>query len=170
MEAAAKEILAKLEEHLRYVDESALVILKGHLVIEETLGEIISTFVFHGEHLEGARITFAQKVAIARTMSLDEHNNEMWNLVLAINSLRNELAHALQSPKRVAKTTALIELHKKLGGSVTTPDGKEVPEHVLLSFAVSYSLGFLSGFIEEVRRFRSMLDGMDKIANPHRLK
>ena len=170
METAAKEILARLEEHLRYVDESVLVILKGHLVIEEALSEIISTFVFHGEHLEGARITFAQKVAIARSMSLDEHNNEMWQLVLAINSLRNELAHALHSPKRVAKTTALIELHKKLKGSTATSNGNEVPEHVLLSFAVSFSLGFLSGFIEEVRRFKSMLDGMDRVVNPHRYK
>ena len=170
MEEAAKEILAKLEEHLRYVDESALVILKGHLVIEETLGEIISTFVFHGEHLEGARITFPQKVAIARTMSLDEHANEMWQLVLAINGLRNELAHALQSPKRVAKTKALIGLHKKLGGITATADGMEVPEHVLLSFSITYSLGFLSGFLEEVRRFRSILAGMDPYLNPHRHK
>jgi len=38
MEEAAKEIHAKLEEHLCYVDENALVILKGHLVIEGTLG------------------------------------------------------------------------------------------------------------------------------------
>ncbi len=170
METAAKEILAKLEEHLRYVDESALVILKGHLVIEEALNEIIRTFVFHSEQLEGARISYAQKVALARSMSLDEHNNEMWQLVLAVNSLRNELAHALTSPKRVTKTKALIDLHKKLRGSTTVADGSEVPEHVLLSFAVTYALGFLSGFIEEVRRFRSMLDGMDKFVNPHRYK
>jgi len=52
MEEASKKIFAKLVEHLRYVDESALVILRGHLIIEETLSEIISTFVFHGEHLE----------------------------------------------------------------------------------------------------------------------
>jgi len=170
METAAKEILAKLEQHLRHVDESALVILRGHLVVEEALSEIIGTFVFHSEQLESARITFAQKVAIARSMSLDEHNNEMWQLVLAVNSLRNELAHALDSPKRVNKTKALIDLHKKLGGAMTIADGSEVPEHVLLSFAVSYSLGFLSGFIEEVRRLRSMLDEMDKFVNPHRHK
>jgi hypothetical protein len=170
MAEAAKEILTKLEEHLRFVDESALVVLKGHLVIEETLGEIISTFVFHGEYLEEARLTFAQKVAVARTMSLDEHENEMWQLIVAINSLRNDLAHSLQSPKRATKTKALIDLHKKLGGTVKMPDGKEVPEHVVLSFTISFSLGFLSGFVEEVRRFRSTVDELDKIANPHRHK
>lgn len=170
MDAAAKEILAKLEQHLQHVDESALVILKGHLVVEEALSEIIGTFVFHGELLDGAHITFAQKVAIARSMSLDDHNNEMWQLVLAVNSLRNELAHALDSPKRVKKTKALIDLHKNLGGSMTMADGSEVPEHLLLSFTVSYSLGFLSGFIEEVRRFRSVIDEMDKFVNPHRYK
>lgn len=97
---ASKEILGKLEEHLRYVDESAQVILKGHLVIEETLSEIISTFVFHDEYLEGARLSFAQKLAIARTMSLDEHGNEMWQLIAALNSLRMNL-HILFSRQNV---------------------------------------------------------------------
>jgi hypothetical protein len=167
MSEAAKAVLQKLEENLRFVDESALVILKGHLIIEETLTEIISTFVFHAEQLEGARLSFSQKVAIARSMSLDEHNNEMWQLIAAINRLRNELAHALSSPKRVEKTKALLNLHEKLGGIMTT-DEKETPEHILLSFSVTYSLGFLSGFLEEVRRFKSMLEDMDRIVNPHR--
>lgn len=170
MSEAAKEILAKLEEHMRFVDESALVVLKGHLVIEETLGEIISTYVFHAEHLEQARLGFAQKVAIARTMSLDEHNNDMWQLIVAINGLRNELAHSLQPPMRAQKTQTLIDLHKKLGGCVQTSDFKDLPEHIVLSFVISYALGFLSGFVEEVRRFRTFVDGMDKVVNPHRHK
>lgn len=170
METALQEIRTKFEEHLAHMDESALVILKGHLVIEETLTEIIDTFVHHGEQLEGARLTFAQKVALARSMSLDEYNNEMWQLVLAVNSLRNEMAHALQSSKRVTKTKALLDLHKSLGGQWSMSDGSTPPEHILLSFALSYSLGFLSGFVEEVRRFRSRLDEIDRLVNPHRHK
>jgi len=170
MKAAAQEIKAKLEASLQHVDESAVVLLKGHLIIEEALNEIIGTFVFHSEQLDKVRISFAQKVAIARAMSLDEHENEMWQLILAVNSLRNELAHSLNSPKRQKKTKALIDLQKKLRGQTTAPDGSEVPEHVILSFVVAFSLGFLSGFIEEVRRFRAWLDEMEKIINPHRHK
>ena len=36
-------------------------------------------------------------------MSLDEHANSLWELVLAVNGLRNELAHALNSEKRQHK-------------------------------------------------------------------
>jgi hypothetical protein len=62
-------------------DNAALIILKGHLVIEERLTSVIEKFVFHPEHLEQARLTFAHKLAIARSLSLDEDKNSMWSLI-----------------------------------------------------------------------------------------
>ena len=35
----------------------------------------------------------------------------MWEIALRLNSLRNELAHSLQSQKRVAKTQAVIDVY-----------------------------------------------------------
>ena len=37
----------------------------------------IEKFVFHPEHLEKARLTFAHKIAIARSMSLDESDSQI---------------------------------------------------------------------------------------------
>jgi hypothetical protein len=45
------------------------VVLKGHLLIEEALDGIISNFVFHSERIGEARLSFAQKVNLARSMS-----------------------------------------------------------------------------------------------------
>jgi hypothetical protein len=70
----------KIEEHFAQVDETVLVVLKGHLLIEEALDTIISRFVFHPEFIQAANLRFAQKLSIARSISLDEHNNEMWGL------------------------------------------------------------------------------------------
>ena len=53
------------------VDDEALVVLKGQLIVEKKLDEIIEAFVFHPEQLETARLSFAQKVAIARSLSLE---------------------------------------------------------------------------------------------------
>ena len=36
------------------------------------------------------------------------------------------------------------------------------------NFAVALVFGFLSGFEEEAIRFRDVVDGLDKILNPHR--
>jgi hypothetical protein len=98
------EMLNRVREHFGYVDETALIVLKGHLLVEESLDSIISKFVFHPEFLEMANLGFAQKVSIARALNLTEHENEIWEIATKLNSLRNEIAHGLNSPKRAKKT------------------------------------------------------------------
>ena len=163
-----KDVQQRFEEQLRYVDEAALVVLKGHLLIEEMLDSIISTFVFHGEFIEKANLSFWQKVAIARSMSLDEHQNEMWDIALKLNALRNDLAHALDSPARAKKTQAIVDSYFQLADDA--PDfekQKGVDDHIVLMFAVGFFLGFLSTFQDEVQRFRGVVDGLDSVLNPH---
>lgn len=161
------EYQRKFVEHFQTVDGSAQIILKGHLLVEEALEVIIGKFVFHPEFVEEASLRFPQKINIARSMSLDEHNNEMWQLGLALNSVRNELAHSLKSEKRQRKTQALIDLYLRLLED-NTERHKDDSEEVILMFAVSFFLGFLSSFQNEVQRFRSVVDEMDRIWNPHR--
>src|SRR5579872_5211790 len=62
-------------------DDEALIVLQGHLVTEERITAVIEKFVFHPEHLEKARLSFAQKVHLARCLSLDESGNSMWDLI-----------------------------------------------------------------------------------------
>ena len=97
-----RETLLHLIEHLDS-DPAAMVVLKGHLVIEEKLTTAIERFVFHPDHLEHARLTFAQKLAISRSLSLDENKNSIWDLVAKLNTLRNTLSHSSKetdAPKR----------------------------------------------------------------------
>lgn len=63
-----REGFLHLIAHLE-ADRAAMVLLKGHLVIEEKLTESIEKSVFHPDHLDGARLTFAQKLAICRSLS-----------------------------------------------------------------------------------------------------
>ena len=93
---------------------------KGHLLIEEALDTVISEFVFHPEFIQAANLRFAQKLSIARAMSLDEHDNEMWGLASGINSLRNELAHSLRSSKRAARIQAVLDLYFRLADNAPT--------------------------------------------------
>ena len=143
----------RIAEQFRYVDETALIVLKGHLLIEESLDSIISTFVFHPEFVKRANLRFGQKISVARSMSLDEQGNEMWELAVRLNDLRNEIAHSLHSPKRAAKTQAVIDLYFRLAGEI--PNGlRGQAEHIALGIAIYFFLGFLSSFQTEVHRFR----------------
>lgn len=159
----------KFEEHFATVDATAQVVLKGHLLIEESLDNIIGKFVFHPEYFESASLRFAQKIDVARSVSLDDHNNEMWELVKAINSLRNELSHSLKSEKRQQKTRRVIDLYLKLvDNAEMAARHKDETEEVVLMWATSFFLGYLTAFEAEVDRFKSLVNALDHAANPHR--
>jgi len=171
MSKTLEQTQKRFEELLGRVDETTLVVLKGHLLIEEMLESIITKFVFHPEFVEEASLRFAQKVAIARSMSLDEHENEMWQLAIKLNSLRNELAHSLSSPKRTAKTKAVIDLYFELTAEMPYSESqRSQPEPTVLAYAIALFLGFLSTFEDEVARFRAFVDSLDQAVNPHRHK
>lgn len=159
----------KFEEHFATVDATAQIVLKGHLLIEEALDTILCKFVFHPEYFESANLRFAQKIDLARSVSLDDHNNEMWDLVKAINSLRNELSHSLKSGKRQQKTQRVIDLYLKLlDNAEMAARHQSESEEVVLMWATSFFLGYLSAFEAEVDRFKRFVNALDHAANPHR--
>lgn len=163
------EAMDLLHTHLGSVDELALVVLKGHLVIEKFLDRIISRFVFHPEMLKSARLTFAQQVSIARSMSLDEHANSMWDLIKAINALRNDLTHSLDSPKRQARLDCVLTLFSKEDTDSPIPPHKSSEAaHIRIANAIALSVGFLSTFEAEVERFKEWVGSLDSVVNPHR--
>ena len=167
MAEARDAMMRRIEQHFGHMDETVIVVLKGHLLIEEALDTIISGFVFHPEFIQSANLRFSHKLAIARAMSLDEHENEMWEIASSLNNLRNELAHSLHSPKRQAKTQTVLDLYFRLAADAPV-DVCNQPEHIVLFFAIGFFLGFLTEFQKEVKRFRGFLNMMDPMVNPHR--
>ncbi|WP_171232297.1 hypothetical protein [Ruegeria sp. HKCCA4812] len=150
-------------------DETVLIVLKGHLLIEEMLDSIIRTFVFHPDYLDDARLSFTQKLHIARSISLDEHDNAMWEIAIRINRLRNELAHSLDSPKRAGRIQSVLDAYfAEANEDEHIALVKDQEEPVKLAFAASYFIGFLGSFKAEINRFREVIDGIDQVMNPHR--
>lgn len=150
------------------LDEVVLIVLKGHLLIEEQLDSIIRRFVFHPDHLDAANLRFAQKLQIARSISLNEQDNPMWEVAIRLNSLRNELAHSLGSEKRRQKTQAVIDAYlAQADENEHLKLLRDQPEAVVLAFAASYFIGFLTGFKAEVERFKKVVEAMDRAMNPH---
>lgn len=148
------------------LDKPALIALKGHLVVEEKLTGIIEKFVFHPEHLDKARLTFAQKVAIARSMSLREDKNHVWDLVGRLNTLRNTLSHSLEGGSRGGATAALRELYAECRGGKL--DDWENRDEAVIFGAVVCCLGFLDSFEQEVERFCRDVDVMHTAVNTPR--
>jgi hypothetical protein len=169
MEFDAKQIEDKFKKHLQYVDETVQIVLKGHLLIEEVLDSILKTFVFHSQFVDAASLRFAQKVNLARALSLDEHENDLWNLAISLNTLRNELAHSLHDDKRARKIATLRETYYRLvGDSPAELRDPNLPDQMVIYWSVALVLGFLDAFQSEATRFRAWVDDLDKVVNPHR--
>ena len=73
------------------IHRSPLVILKGHLLIEEQIKLIISERVKKPEALSDARLTYYEYICIAEAF-LPE-NKDIWKPVKKLNNIRNKLAH-----------------------------------------------------------------------------
>jgi hypothetical protein len=89
-------------------DQAAVLILKGHLLIEERLWNIIAASVSHPHHLLGTRLDFSRKVVLARSMSPAEADPHGWELILKLNKVRNSLAHSLSGAERNKAMAALV--------------------------------------------------------------
>ena len=168
-ESTPTERLARIQQEFAEIDPVVHSVLKGHLLIEEKLSSIIELFVFHPEAFDEARLGFFHKVHVARALSLDEHENSMWQLILSINSLRNELAHSLDPDARRPKILRLRELYfKEIEDESYREEQQDYPDEAVVMFASVLAIGFLGRFEQEAKRFRSIVDGLDRVMNPHR--
>ncbi len=163
--------MEKYKSHLMGLTEIDLIILRGHLLLEEYLYNAICEFVFHPTFIKKADMNFSQMVTIARSISLDEQNNSMWGLILAINKLRNKIAHELSMSTRIGEhVTKVKDLYNSEMKGIE--DGQERlwknDDCKGMGFAIAMGMGFLNEFLEEVKRFKKAVHLIDAIYNPHR--
>ena len=151
------------------------VVLKGHLVIEAALDNIITTIFFHPEFIFRARIGFAQKVALARAYGLRKSDNSMWNLILSVNETRNEVAHNLAGERRSNKLQQLRrifisevddEMRAKFTGDGIDVD--KADDQTIVALACFLCTGFLGSYEDDVATLRRFIDTLDHGMNPER--
>jgi hypothetical protein len=85
--------------HLPVGKEDDLLILKGHLLIERLIERFHEQNLARPTRLANARLTFAQKLAVASALRFDPGDDWLWEAVAGLNRLRNELTHRLPSPR-----------------------------------------------------------------------
>jgi len=98
MEHRINEVLNAFERHLARIDELTHTILKGHLLVEEALTKALYAAFPNSSHLNRGSFRFFQKIQLLRAISKFP-DDSLWEMILALNSLRNEVAHSLDSPK-----------------------------------------------------------------------
>jgi len=87
-----------------------LILLKGHLLIEEVLTAIINAGIRKPAVLEAAKIPFAMKQKIARAVIPGTDMPLLWEAVSSVNTARNALAHGLEPDRTVKTVRSFISL------------------------------------------------------------
>jgi len=159
------EIQKAFFDEIKYVDDTAQIVLKGHLVAEDLMNKAIESFVLHGEHIDNAKLQFHQKMEICKSISLSDNKNNMWNILKQINVVRNALSHSLNENRRSKAIQSLRSIYDQEFDPVTRDIVGMSEEAALCMVAISGILGYLHSFLEEVRRFEEIIKGIDKIMN-----
>jgi hypothetical protein len=106
-------------------------VLKAHLVFEELLRAYLERELPNPKALEGARLTFAQLLALARACSPASDINWYWVAISKLNSLRNMLSHNLLPAERDSRISDFVAFVVTNNGvpmpPPTIPEGAHVP-------------------------------------------
>jgi len=89
----------RFKEYLPETDDLSLLTLKGHLLVEEILDVLIKSHCQEPQHLDNVEIRFLVKAKIARALTGGLFPDSMWLMIEALNTVRNDLAHSLESKK-----------------------------------------------------------------------
>jgi hypothetical protein len=74
----------------------SLIVLKGHLLIEEQFDFFLEELSRRPQFLEQARLTFMQKFRLIQALSGLSRRDDVTKFVERINSLRNKLSHSAE--------------------------------------------------------------------------
>ncbi len=165
-ETVRQKYLELFAKHTGEIDELQQAILTGHLIIETVLNNVISTIFFHPDYIEEGRFRFEQKVRIARAYALRKDEDDIWDLILAVNSLRNEIAHNLESEKRNAKMGRVRELLINDPALASAKTLKKAPDKEIAGYACALCTGYLATLEEDTRSLRRKIDALDAVLNP----
>jgi hypothetical protein len=160
-ERSPEEFIKAFRAQLSEVDDVVHVVLNGHLEVEKDLDDVLQIMLFHPEHCWKLRLGFFERVQMARAYSPNAEATD-WEIMLALNSVRNEIAHGGKNrssktgePRKSLLGHGLEKFRKEVKGA----DDKEV---IVLASAVC--CGFLAYLEESVTELRQAID--DWISNP----
>ena len=134
----------RLGKHVPKSEDIALVVLKGHLVVEEMLFDIASTHCRDIVELRHARLSFAQLLHVTRALSKFPGHEHLWESIGLLNSLRNALVHNLE-PGEVERKIAALDKLCELKGEKLLPNYVKPtePAHIVAA-SIHFIIGSLS--------------------------
>jgi len=146
------------------IDDVSLIVLKGHLLLEEMLLELATLALEHPKHL--AKLSFHQLACLVLALMAEKPDDKCWELILQINSLRNRLAHKLQPPdldQRIKQILALDKEVQPIDDMIFDKSREDFEQAEGLRHAIVSCMLFLRGLIYDAEeKGRTNTPGADR--------
>jgi len=97
--SGAEVVIKMFNKHMPRSKDITLIILKGHLLIEQALTDILDSELPHSKALNDAKMSFSNRLAIVKSI-YGMNSSFPYGLIENLNSLRNQLVHKLE-PKDI---------------------------------------------------------------------
>lgn len=109
--------MARLVEHLpHYQDSAILILLKGHLLVEEMLRGYIDRKLSNPAAFKHEQFLFAKVLMFSRSLTSPKVKSWTFDAAEKLNTVRNEAAHELDPTKLRTKLeafTSFVEQHSR---------------------------------------------------------
>jgi len=139
-----------IRENLEPIVDLELVLLKGHLVIEQLITELLELNLTEPSRLSGINPLFYRKLEIYLALTGNAIINEGLEKILKeLNSLRNILAHDLKHPNFDHRLKDWVQRASRT--KINNPDDTSEIKSKLID-AISQVSAFLWGAIEAYKR------------------
>lgn len=131
-----------------------LVTLKGHLLVEEQLDNLLYALCAEPQFLKKERISFDLKLKFVRAYYGDGRfaSGSPWAALAALNKVRNSLSHRVEDPNFDNYVTEFLRLTER-AGSGSDPNGKT---ETRFGGALGWLMGFLAGAAATAEHGRSL--------------
>jgi hypothetical protein len=126
------------------IDDGTVLVLKGHLVLEELIRIKIQRTLKNPEYLVKGNLGFYQVLCLARAlfddMPLNDERTSVWDVVEAWNTLRNRLAHRLAP-------TDTVQILRRIIRADWSHDLGHPDTQAILHFVIGMIAGAIQGSI-----------------------
>jgi len=93
----AREAMQRFSGFLPPKGDLELLVLKGHLLVEEGLHSLVARKIRYPKALKEANLGFFQILHVAKGLCYAEDMAWLWDMLGRLNRLRNQMAHSLDS-------------------------------------------------------------------------
>ena len=144
--------LEEFDKRISEIDQFATMVLKAHFLIEEQLDATLEAAAKGPKYLDLERATFAQKVKWVRAFA-PEGDNFIWPVIVAINTVRNKVAHHPDGSERKNAMENLWRAWERTFAQASgrKPDRQDWYDEHLILVASMDSIGLLKQIQKLVR-------------------